>query len=222
MAKTGKQRKPNYLFVWFSKITGWLPVYIFFKPKLYYMNKKVQGRRIKGPAILMSNHTALLDFWMYLLIFWDRVPRFIMAEVLFKKGKFLNWMLYAMGGIYLNRDNVGFSFVTESLETLDKGGVVGVFPQGRLPVDGQKFPFKPGIAMIATKTDAPIIPVYTDGNYGIKKRAHVMIGEPIRLSDYFDCKNPSKEDLNKMTEFLSAKEDELEEELKRRMKKEGK
>jgi 1-acyl-sn-glycerol-3-phosphate acyltransferase len=165
----------------------------------------------------MSNHTSLMDFVLYLLLFWDRTPRFLMAEVLFSKNKMLSWLLYALGGIYVNRDNVGFGFVSESLETLDKCGLVGVFPQGRLPVNGKPFPYKPGIAMIASRTDAPIIPIYTDGNYGLKKRAHVIFGEPIYLKEHFDCTNPSKEDLQAMTDYLSAQMDELKLELNRQM-----
>lgn len=215
MSKTN--RKPNYLLLGFTKLTGWLPTWVFFKPKLYYENKKKQSRNIRGAAILMSNHTSLLDFVLYLLLFWDRVPRFLMAEVLFTKNKIFTWLLYSLGGIYVNRENVGFGFVSKSLEILDKGGLVGVFPQGRLPVEGKTFPYKPGIVLIASRTKAPIIPVYTDGNYGLKKRAHVMIGEPIYLHEHFDCTDPSKEEIQQMTDFLSGKMDALKHELERQM-----
>ena len=100
-----------------------------------------------------------------------------MAEVLFNKGKMFSWFLYKIGGIFVNRDACDFTFVDDSLHVLDRKGVVGVFPQGRLPVGGKPFPYKPGIVLIALRTDAPIIPVYTDGNYGLFKRAHIMIGE---------------------------------------------
>lgn len=217
MAKSKKRKKPNYPFIGFTKLTGWLPALLLFKPKIYYENKKAQSRRIRGAAILMSNHTSLMDFVLYLLLCWDRVPRFLMAEVLFSKNKILTWLLYALGGIYVNREKVGFGFVSESLEILDKGGLVGVFPQGRLPVNGKPFPYKPGIALIASRTDAPIIPVYTDGNYGIKKRAHVIFGEPIYIKEHFDCSDPAKEDIQQMTEYLSARMDDLKRELERQM-----
>ncbi|MBR1569019.1 MAG: 1-acyl-sn-glycerol-3-phosphate acyltransferase [Lachnospiraceae bacterium] len=214
-----KQGRPNYLLLFVMKLTGFIPTLIFFKPKIYYQNRKAQGRHIKGAAILMSNHTAFLDFILYMLIFVERIPRFLMAEVLFTKNKLFTWLLFGVGGIYLNRDKVGGGFVTHSLKTLERGGVVGVFPQGRLPVPGQKFPFKPGITMIAMKTDAPIIPIYTDGNYGINKRAHVMIGEPIYLREQFDCTNPTKEDVKKMTQYLESVMDSMQEEVERQKAK---
>ena len=34
-----------------------------------------------------------------------------------------------------------FDFVSHSIEVLDQGGTVGVFPEGRLPIGGKPFPF---------------------------------------------------------------------------------
>ena len=73
----------------FVKITGILPALLFFKPKLFFKNKKVQGRRLPAPAILVSNHMSLLDFALYLAIFPFRTIRFLMAEVLFIKMVFV-------------------------------------------------------------------------------------------------------------------------------------
>ena len=44
----------------FTKITGVIPQAIIFRTKVYYEDKKAQSRNIKGPAIVVSNHTALL------------------------------------------------------------------------------------------------------------------------------------------------------------------
>ena len=129
--------------------------------------------------ILVSNHKSLMDFVLYLILFFGKTVRFLMAEVLFNKGKLFANFLFAIGGIYVNRDACDFSFMNESVNILKKGGVVGVFPQGRLPVGGKPFPFKSGITYIALRSERPIVPVYTDGNYGIFKRARVVIGTPI-------------------------------------------
>ena len=45
----------------FTKITGWIVQKICFRTKIYYEDKAVQGRRIKGSAILISNHTSVFD-----------------------------------------------------------------------------------------------------------------------------------------------------------------
>ena len=47
------------IFNWFAKITGFIPFWLAFRTKLYYVDRKLQGRHIKGPAIIMSNHIQL-------------------------------------------------------------------------------------------------------------------------------------------------------------------
>ena len=213
-----KKSKMNLFLLGFVKLTGALFAYIFFKPKVYTVSKKTK-RFLPKSAILMSNHTSLMDFALYLIVFLFRNLHFLMAEVLFNKGKLFSKFLYAMGGIYVNRDACDFSFVQDSLNVLESGGIVGVFPQGRLPVDGKPFPYKPGIVLIALRTDAPIVPVYTDGNYGLFKRAHIIIGEEIYLRDYASGENVSHEEIEALTKMLEEKNFALRDELEKRMKK---
>jgi len=209
------------LVLWFTKLTGIIPALIFYKPRLHYMSDKC-SRRLPKPAILMSNHKSLLDFPLYLLIFPLRTIRFQMAEVLFNKGKVFAWFLHCIGGIYVNRDSLDMAFMSNTLEILDKGGTVGIFPEGRLPVNGKPWPFKPSIAYIASNTSAPIIPVYTDGNYGLKKRTNVMIGEPIDIHDYINGDELNKDTYAKLTAILEEKKNEMQAELERRLNKNGK
>ena len=209
----------NYFLLVFLKITGILPAIVFFKTKVYYEDRSVQGLWLKRPCILMSNHTSLLDFVLYEFLFYFQKIRFLMAEVLFKKSKFFAWFLRALGGIYVNRDNVNYDFVGESLNTLDNKGIVGIFPQGRLPINGRPFPFKPGIVYVALRTDAPIIPVCTDGNYGIFKRAHVIIGKPIDIHTLSGNAAPEEADIDGITAMLEKQNDRLFCMLKERIKK---
>lgn len=174
-------RKPSHFLIAFAKITGYLPALLFFKWKVYQEDGAT--RRLPKPCILVSNHRSLMDFVLYLCMFPGRTLRFLMAEVLFNKSRAFSRFLYALGGIRVDRDVYDFGFIGESLEVLDRGGIVGIFPESRLPVNGVPFPFKSSVVQIALNTDAPIIPVYTDGNYGLFKRAHVVIGAPIYLSE---------------------------------------
>ena len=98
---------------------------------------------------------------------------------------------------------------------------VGIFPESRLPVDGKPWPFKPSVVFIALRTDAPIVPMYTDGAYSLKKRTRVMIGEKIYLRDYCADENPSPEEIMRLTKILEDKTFALGEELKKRVEKEN-
>lgn len=195
----------------FVKLTGAVPAWLFLKPRVHLAPGA--KRRLPKNCILVSNHISLIDFVLCILVFPLRTVRFLIAEVLYNRSKLLAVFLRAIGGIRVERDKMSFDFVSDALEVLDKGGAIGVFPQARLPLKGQQFPFTVSTAFIALKTSAPIIPVYTDGNYGITKRANLVIGEPLQLADH--CKEGLSENdqLDHLTKLLEAKVYALKEEL---------
>ena len=211
-----KQKNVCLPFLWFTKLTGWLPAWLFFRPKVYYIDPAIQKRKLPRGSILMSNHKSLLDFVLYLIVFFGTTIRFQMAEVLFNKGKLFASLLFGWGGIYVNRDSFNPDCLRTTVEILEKGGRVGIFPQGRLPVGDKEWPFKPGILYAALQSDAPIIPVYTDGCYGFGKRAHVMIGTPIRLSELTRSVEPDREETQRLLSLLEEKTNELKIALKER------
>lgn len=188
------------LFVGFVKLTGIIPAWLFLKPRVRCVGQA--KRCLPSPCIVVSNHRSLLDFVLYLLVFPFRTIRFLMAEVLFNKSPLFAWFLRAIGGIRVDRDAKAFDFVGDAIEVLDNGGTLGVFPEGRLPVGGKPFPFTVSAAFIATHADAPIVPVYTDGNYGPLKRAGVVIGEPFYLSDHIQEGLSEQEQLRHLTAVL--------------------
>lgn len=209
------RKKPSKILLGIVKITGILPALLFFKPKIYL--QEGAGRKLPKSCILVSNHKSLMDFALYLMLFPLRTIRFLMAEVLFQKGKLFSRFLYALGGIFVDRNAFSFDFVRDSLEVLDRGGTVGIFPESRLPVNGKPWPFKPSVAYIALRTDVPVVPIYTDGNYGLFKRTHVMIGAPIFMPHLAE-KDLTKEIYEKTAADLQQKVEALGRELERRQK----
>lgn len=199
------------LFLGFVKLTGAIPAWLFFKPRVHLAAGA--KRRLPKNCILVSNHISLMDFVLCILVFPLRTIRFLIAEVMYNKGKVMATFLSLLGGIEVDRDAKSFDFVSCALEVLDEGGAVGVFPQARLPVKGQHFPFTVSTTFIAMRTSAPIVPVYTDGNYGLFKRANLVIGAPIYLQEH--CKDglTEKEQLDYLTKLLEEKVFALKEEL---------
>ncbi|MCQ2498770.1 MAG: 1-acyl-sn-glycerol-3-phosphate acyltransferase [Lachnospiraceae bacterium] len=196
---------------WFVKITGWPVQKICFRTKIYYEDKSVQSRKIKGPAIIISNHTSVFDYAVWLFVFWGRTLRFQMAELLFKK-KGLGILLRMLGGIYVNRNAHDFSFITKSENIIKKGGVVGVFPEARIPLPDEERPleFKPSAAYLTILSGVPVIPVVTDGSYFNKKHANVIIGKPIDIYEITDSDLSDKENIEKVNEVLRNRIIELE------------
>lgn len=201
----------------FVKVTAWIAQFFCFRTKIYYENKKSQSRRIKGNAILISNHTSVYDFAVMLFVFPCRTLRYLMAECLFE-GKGLGRFLRNMGGVKVDRDARDFSFLLRSEEILDKGGVLGSFPESRLPVEGEErpLPFAPSTAYIAMRSGAPIIPVYTNGSYFCRRRARVIIGEKMYAEDYIDPALSEKENIERVNAAMRRKILELRDELAKR------
>ena len=193
-------------FNYFVKITGWLVQKIIFRTKIYYEDKKAQSRRIKGKAIIVSNHTSVYDYAVYLFVFFFTTLRCQMAEILYRK-KFLALFLKMMGGIYVNRDVHDLSCLDKSNEILSKGGKVLIFPEGRIPKKDEERPleFKPGAAILALMSEAPIIPIYTNGIYFTKKRVRVIIGTPIKIENLIDKNLSEKENIDIVNKVIKEK-----------------
>ena len=201
----------------FVKISGWLVQLLCFRTKVHYADRAKQGRRIRGPAIIISNHTAVYDYVIWLFVFFSRTLRFQMAELLFRK-KPLGSLLRGLGGIYVDRDARNMGFIAESERILEKGGVVGIFPESRLPLAGEErpLPFAPSAAYLALSSGAPVVPVYTDGAYfSLRRRAHVIIGTPFHAADLAGEGGAEKERISLTAEAMRGIVKELGHELER-------
>ena len=116
--------------------------------------------------------------------------------------KFLTFTLKNIGAIRVDRDLFDFSFIDKSIDALNKGHDILIFPEGRIPTDKKMLEFKPSFIEIALETNVPIIPIYTNGSYGKKKRARVIIGEEIYLSKLYNNNLSKKENVENLTEYV--------------------
>jgi len=205
-------------FVWlFTWITGLIPQGLFFKRKTYYENASVQKRRIKDGAVIICNHTSLLDFMMIMFLFPIRKVHFMVAEAMYRKSKLFAWFLKCLGGVFVDRTSVDPSIYGASIDTLKKGSLLLIFPEGRIQREKGLLPFKPGAAFIASQANVPIIPMYTRGGYGIFKRARLMIGTPVCLNDIEWKNTEPTARLSEQTEFLRRRVEELGEKLEKEL-----
>ncbi len=197
----------NKFVCWFTKITGWLPFFLLNRPKYYYEDRSVQGRRIKGKAIVMPGHTSIWDFAAMMFAFPGRCLRCVIAELMFAKNKPLTWLLKKLGAIKVDRQEADFAFVTKSCAVLDRGGVLEIYPESRIPTKAETrpLPFKSSVTYIALSSGAAIIPVVTNGCYFSKKRLRVLIGTPIQVEELYDSQLSEKENILRITDQLQAR-----------------
>lgn len=206
---------------WFVKITGWIPFMLGCRTKVYYEDKKAQSKRIKGKAIIAPNHRSIWDCATMMMVFGRRTLRCVIAEIMFNQNPFLSFFLKALGGIKVNREAHDFAFLGKCEEVLKKGGVVEIYPESRLPREGEEtpLPFKPSTVYLALQSGAPIIPVYTNGKVFNKERPRVIIGKPIDVAALYDETLSEKENIRSINEYLRNRIIELKYELERQQEK---
>ncbi|MBO5224628.1 MAG: 1-acyl-sn-glycerol-3-phosphate acyltransferase [Clostridia bacterium] len=209
------------LVIWFVRITGFIPYLFCFKTKVYYEDKKKQSLKIKGKAIVASNHNSLMDVAVMLFVLWRRIPRIPVAEVLYTKNPFLTFFLKIIGCIKVNRDVHDLSFMSKCEKILDKGGLVKIFPEARLPRKGEEtpLPFNPSTVYMALESGAPIIPMYNEGKYYKKESNRVIVGKPFNALDYYDDNLTERENIEIITNKLRDRIIELRDELERQTAK---
>ena len=206
-----------FLANWFVKITGWIPQLFVFRIKVYYEDKTA-SKRIKGKAIIISHHNYLMDFALLLFVFWRRTLRCAVAEIMYQKNVFMTCLLKLLGCIKVDRNTHDFTFLDKCKKVLDKGGVVEIFPEGRLPdkEDERPLPFNTGYVHLALESGAPIIPVYNNAKHFSRERDKIIIGKPINVSELYDTSLSKKENITKINDIIRSKIIELSKELEKK------
>jgi 1-acyl-sn-glycerol-3-phosphate acyltransferase len=154
---------------------------------------RVEGREnipLTGPVILITNHVHLLDPF-FLTFSSPRWIYFMAKEELFRSPFLRPWLRWA-GALPIRRGGkVGDKqkILKSARDALERGLILGMFPEGGRSRDGKLRKGKPGSAVIASKTNAPLLPVGIFGTDKIKgvswlwTRPHIVvnIGKPFKL-----------------------------------------
>jgi len=103
------------------------------------------------------------------------------SELFQEHGKLASWFLYKMGAFPVKRNSGDAESIRTAVQVLEDNGVLGIFPQGKCVFDNTPFKPKAGVAFVASKTKAPVLPVsiYCDGKIKPFSHATVRFGEAI-------------------------------------------
>jgi 1-acyl-sn-glycerol-3-phosphate acyltransferase len=123
---------------------------------------RVEGREhvpTRGPVILAANHRSFLDSIFIPLVIGRRVTFVAKAEY-FDDPK-TAWFFRAVGQIPIRREGGSASegALEAATEVLGGGGVFGIYPEGTRTRDGYTHRGHTGVARLALRTGAPIVPV---------------------------------------------------------------
>ena len=159
--------------------------------KLIFRLKIIGSENIPktGSFVIVANHSSLLDGFVLISSVKPKVT-FMSAAHLFKIP-FVGNILRGVGAIPVQGKGSDIKLIKKAMKVLQAGGVLGIFPEGRITNEKDDFSAKAGAAYLAIKADVPIIPMAIKGAdkalpVGAKfpklNKIEVKIGKPISCS----------------------------------------
>ncbi len=116
-----------------------------------------------GPFIIVANHSSLLDPVILGVSLRSKII-FVAAAYLFKI-RWLGYLLRKANSIPIYRESNANNIksIKKALKILQKGGVLGIFPEGGVDRQKNNFPVRAGAAYLAAKAGVPIVPIRIKG-----------------------------------------------------------
>jgi 1-acyl-sn-glycerol-3-phosphate acyltransferase len=147
-----------------------------------------------GAVILAANHRSFMDSLFLPLVIPRRVTFVAKAE--YFDSKKTAWFFRGVGQIPIRREGGSASAgaLAAATDVLERGQVFGIYPEGTRTRDGYLHRGHTGVARLAIRTGAPIVPVGLIGTDEIQatdaklprffRRVTIRFGDPIRPEHY--------------------------------------
>ncbi|MGE5653558.1 MAG: lysophospholipid acyltransferase family protein [Bacillota bacterium] len=152
---------------------------------LILWHPKYEGRENipnTGPVVYCANHIHWADP-VLMACACHRQLHFMAKHELFELPIF-RWLLPHVGMFPIKRGKVDTGAIRAALAYLNKGEVLGIFPEGTRSKTGELLAFFNGASYFAVKSGAVIIPVGITGSYRVFSRMRVRVGDPIDVAPY--------------------------------------
>lgn len=145
----------------------------------------------EGGVILAVNHKSNFDP----VIVGITSPRQLsfMAKAELFENKIFGGLIKKLGAFPIHRGAGDVAALKTAFKILDNEGTMLMFPEGGRIKNGEKHRAKTGVAMIAQKKCAPVVPVFIDGDYKWMGKITVTYGNPISFEEYRNVKLSGEE-----------------------------
>ena len=164
--------------------------------------------KLKGGAVIVSNHVAMLDPVAVITTFLYRRVFFFASEVVMGRG-ISSALMRGMGCIKIDRTIADVEAMRTGAEIVKGGHLLAIFAQGQIQRSGNFETFKAGAVLLAIRSGVPIIPVYLSQREHWWQRKVVVIGDSFDPKEKCKKKFPSMQDIDAMTEELLSEMKEL-------------
>ena len=166
---------------------------------------------LSGGLLMVSNHQSHFDppaIGSPL----RRSTSFLARDSLFRFPGF-RWLITTLGADPIKRDASDTAAMKRTIELLENGHAVLVFPEGTRTPDGTIKPFKRGVAILIKRARCKVVPVAIEGAFNAwpkgdrphftRRRIAIAYGEPI------DSQELIADGPDKALEFLALEIDTL-------------
>lgn len=135
-----------------------------------------------GKIIICGNHINNLDPVIISIIF----PRSInwMGKKELFKYKWFGFILGKLNVFPVDRKGTDIKSVKKALRVLKEDKVLGIFPEGTKVKGYDVENAKPGVALMAIKSQTNILPIHIQSNYKFFNKVQINIGKSIDVSQY--------------------------------------
>lgn len=161
-----------------------------------------------GPAILASNHQAVMDSFYFPLMCPRQMVFPAKAEYFTTPGltgRIQKWFVTSVGQVPLDRTagDALDSLRSTAKKVLDAGDLFAIYPEGTRSPDGRIYRGKAGMAVVALETGVQIIPVAMIGSrdanpigtiFPRPRKVRMRVGEPIDPVAYVTGQGLSRDD----------------------------
>ncbi|WP_246075687.1 lysophospholipid acyltransferase family protein [Nonomuraea terrae] len=162
----------------------------------------------KGPAILAANHLSVLDSFL-LPALLPRHVTFTAKNEYFDGNPVSGFFMRLGKSLPIDRDSAhaAQAMLDAAAELLERGELFGIHPEGTRSPDGRLYRGKVGVAWLALKTGAPVLPVALSGTekvlpLGAKVPRPASIGITIGAPLRFDGDHAKARDRRRVTDEI--------------------
>jgi 1-acyl-sn-glycerol-3-phosphate acyltransferase len=168
---------------------------LMFRPRIEGMENIPES----GRAIVAGNHLSFTDHFVVPAVLPRRITFLAKAEYFTGpglKGRLTAAFFRSVGQIPVDRSGGKASqgAITAAVEVLERDELLGIYPEGTRSHDGRLYRGRTGVAVMALRAQAPVIPCAVLGTFELQPpgrrlprigRVTIRFGEPMDFSRFY-------------------------------------
>ncbi len=162
---------------------------------------------LEGPLIAVANHINFLDVPVIITHLYPRPTTGLVKKENWEHP-FFKFLFTVWDGIPIDRDIMDFTAFKAANMALERKKILAVSPEGTRTEDGNLIRGKPGIALLASQVDVPILPMAYWGQENFSRdikrlkraRMNIKVGRQFKIN--FEGKRKSKELMQEVADAI--------------------